>query len=341
MAEVLKNPSVIAISNDQIKPIGYMMSDAQNKNSPFEGGPINITDDMVLPYMIDSTGLNGRVVRMGNTINTILSRHEDVPYPAKVLLGQFLTLGAALATALKYDGIFTLQAKGDGPVSMMVADVTSDGDVRGYIKVDKELPDEEACLRSPVLFFLEKGYLSFTVDLGQDMERYQGIVEIRGKTLEEAVAHYFAQSEQFHSTVHLAADKGRDGKWRSSCIVLQKMPEEGGVSKHVTDDALEDWNRSVTLMKSATKEEMIDPEMGSTELLFRLFHEDGVRVFDPKPLDIGCRCSRDKISGVLLQLSEDDIDHSIVDGKISVNCEFCNTAFEFTKEDILQLKAAQ
>lgn len=315
------------------------MSDNTNNPLPFDSDTIAITDDMVLPFMIDNAGLNGRVVRMGNTINTILSRH-DVPYPAKVLLGQFLTLGAALAAALKYDGVFTLQAKGDGPVSMMVADVTSNGDVRGYIKVDKDLPDEEDCLRSPVLFMLEKGYLAFTVDQGEDMERYQGIVEIRGKTLEEAVGHYFAQSDQFNSKVHLHADKGRDGKWRSSCIVLQKMPDEGGVSQRAAADSLEDWNRSVTLMKSAKKEEMLDPEMSSAELLFRLFHEDGVRVFDPKPIDIGCRCSREKISGVLLQLSGDDLEHALVDDKLAVNCEFCNTEFEFTRKDIMDLQAA-
>ncbi|MDX1739374.1 MAG: Hsp33 family molecular chaperone HslO [Alphaproteobacteria bacterium] len=321
------------------------MSNDNTTPSPFDpsvvNGVVKLTDDMVLPFMLEKTGINGRIVRMGNTINTILSRHEDVPYPAKMLLGQFLTLGAALATALKFDGVFTLQAKGDGPVSMMVADVTSNGDVRGYVKVNKELPDEEDCLRSPVLFLLEKGYLAFTVDQGKDMERYQGIVEIRGKTLDEAVSHYFAQSDQFNSQVHLAADKGPDGKWRSSCIVLQKLPEEGGVSKHVTDDAQEDWMRAVTLMKSATNDELISENLSAEDLLFRLFHEDGVRVFDPKPLDIGCRCSRDKITGVLMQLSDDDLDHAFVDDKISVNCEFCNTAFDFTRDDVAALKAAR
>ena len=297
-----------------------------------------LTDDMVLPFLIEETGINGRIVRMGKSIDTILKRHPEVPYTAKVLLGQFLTLGAAMATALKYDGVFTLQAKGDGPVSMMVADVTSNGDVRGYIKVDKDLPDEEDCLRSPVLFLLEKGYMAFTVDQGKDMERYQGIVEIRGKTLEEAVGHYFAQSDQLASRVHLAAGQDEAGNWRSSCIMLQKMPEEGGNIKAMEGDVLEEWMRAVTLMKSATEAELTDPNLGAADLLYRLFHEDGVRVYDTKPLDINCRCSREKISGALLQLNADDLEHAMEDEKISVTCEFCNTTYEFTDQDIAQMK---
>ncbi|WP_420547034.1 Hsp33 family molecular chaperone HslO [Curvivirga sp.] len=298
-----------------------------------------LTDDMVLPFMIEESGINGRIVRMGKSIDTILKRHPEVPYPAQVLLGQFLTLGAAMATALKYDGVFTLQAKGDGPVSMMVADVTSDGNVRGYIKVDKDLPDYDDCMRAPVLFLLEKGYMAFTVDQGKDMERYQGIVEIRGKTLEEAVGHYFAQSDQLASRVHLAAGKGEDGNWRSSCIMLQKMPEEGGnIMKSMEGEALEEWMRAVTLMKSATEEEMTDEKLGASDLLYRLFHEDGVRIYDTKPLDINCRCSREKVSGALLQLNADDLEHAMENDKIAVTCEFCNTTYEFNDQDIAQMK---
>ena len=297
---------------------------------------VKLTDDLVQPFMIDTTGLNGRLIRLGSSIDTIVSRH-DLPDCVKALLGKLLALGAGLATALKYDGIFTLQIKGDGPVTMMVADVTTAGDIRGYAQLSGEIKDEEAALKAPVKELLGKGYMAFTVDQGDKMERYQGIVELQGDTLEDCVDHYFEKSEQFASKTHLAAGKTPSGQWRATSVVLQRLPEESGTVSH--EETEEDWTRAVTLMKSATDAEMLDERLSANDLLFRLFHEDGVRVFDPKPLDVGCRCSRDKISGVLMSLPDEDLDHAFVDGKISVNCEFCTIAFEFTPDDIKELKA--
>ena len=300
-------------------------------------GKIELTDDMVQPFMIDASGLHGRLVRMGPVVDTILSRH-DYPEPLKMLLGKFLVLGAALATALKYEGVFTLQAKGDGIVPLIVADVTSAGDVRGYAQLTGDITDAEAAIAKPVSSLMGKGYIAFTVDQGPDTDRYQGIVELKGDTLEEAVDHYFEQSQQFNSTLTLAAEQQMDGSWRAGAIVLQRLPDEGGIST-AEGDAEEDWTRATTLMRSASAAEMLSPDLGPQALLYRLFHEEGVRVFDPKPLDVGCRCSRERISGILKGMSQDDIDHSIVDDQISVNCEFCNQAFVFTAEEISQLRA--
>lgn len=297
-----------------------------------------LTDDLVQPFMIEASGLSGRLVRLGTTIDTILNRHE-IADPVKVLLGKVLALGAGLATALKYDGIFTIQIKGDGPVSLIVADVTSDGDIRGYAQVTGDLPTEEDALAAPVEKLLGKGYLAFTVDQGPEMERYQGIVELKGKNLEDSIDYYFEQSEQFASKVHLAAGKTPEGQWRATCIVLQRLPEEGGTGR-AREDGDEDWNRACALMKSATDQEMLDSRLSANDLLFRLFHEDGVRAFEPKPLDVGCRCSRDKISTVLKKLPEEDLEHALENDKVSVTCEFCNITFDFNRDQINELRAS-
>ncbi|WP_259781140.1 Hsp33 family molecular chaperone HslO [Aestuariispira ectoiniformans] len=297
---------------------------------------VTLTDDLVQPFMIETSGLSGRLVRLGTTVDTILNRH-DIVEPVKVLLGKVLALGAGLATALKYDGIFTIQIKGDGPVSLIVADVTSAGDVRGYAQVSGELPPDEEALDAPVEKLLGKGYLAFTVDQGPEMERYQGIVELKGKNLEDSIDYYFEQSEQFASKAHLAAGKTPEGQWRATCIILQRLPEEGGSGKARLDGD-EDWTRACTFMKSATDQEMLDSRLSANDLLFRLFHEDGVRVFDPKPLDVGCRCSREKISTVLTKLPDEDLEHALEDGKVSVTCEFCNITFDFDREQIDELR---
>lgn len=297
-----------------------------------------MTDDLVQPFMIDASGLNGRLVRLGSAIDTIVTRH-DLPESVRTLLGKLLALGAGMATALKYDGIFTLQIKSDGPVSMMVADVTTSGDIRGYAQVSGEIADEEAALSAPVPNLLGKGYLAFTVDQGAEMERYQGIVELVGDSLEDSIDNYFEKSEQFASKTHLAAGKTPSGQWRATAIVLQRLPEESGDKTH--EETQEDWVRAVTLMKSATADEMLDERLDANGMLYRLFHEDGVRVYDPKPLDVGCRCSRDRIAGILMGMPDDDLDHAMVNGKISVNCEFCNVSFDFTPDDVEALKAAR
>lgn len=296
---------------------------------------ITLTDNLVQPFMIDASGISGRLIRMGTVVDTILTRH-NYPDSINLFLAKLIALGGALATAMKYDGIFTLQVKGDGPVPMMVVDVTGDGDVRGYAQIKGDLPSDLDLSIAPAAALLGKGYIAFTVDQGADMERYQGIVELKGKTLEECVGHYFEQSDQFSSVVKLSAGKAANGKWRSAAIVLQRLPEEGGVN--AAKQTTENWSRAKILMQSAKDDELLSPVLGANDMLFRLFHEDGVRVFDPKPFDVGCRCSREKISGVLVQLSDDDIDHAMEKGVIEVNCEFCNQAFTFNDDDIRALR---
>src|SRR4051812_16385207 len=265
------------------------------------------SDDLVQPFRLDPFALRGRLVRLGPTVDRILSQH-DYPDPVAAILGEAITLAIVLAGALKYDGIFTLQTKSDGPVRLIVADVSTDGAVRGYAQYDAERL-QSAMARgvhqdhSPsVPDLIGSGYIAFTVDQGEDTERYQAIVELVGATLAECAQHYFRQSEQIQAGIKLSAARaGPDGAWRAGGLMLQRVPPEGG--HHVIADDVEDgWRRAMVLMSSATPRELVDPELSPHRLLFRLFHEEGVRVYDTLPIEARCRCSRERIRGILRSL---------------------------------------
>jgi molecular chaperone Hsp33 len=290
---------------------------------------------MVLPFMIDASGLNGRIVRLGPMVDEILRAH-DYPDPVKTMLGEVLALGAGLAAALKYDGIFTLQIKGNGPVPMLVADLTSDGAMRGYAQVKGDLPPTDEIAKAPILRLFGTGYLAFTVDQGPDMERYQGIVALEGATLEDCIQHYFQQSEQFASGVRLAASRNDQGQWRAAALFVQRLPDEGlEIDK---DDHEENWHRAITFLSSAEDKELLSADLSAHDLLYRLFHEDGVRVFDTRQLRFECRCSREKLENALITLSDDDITHALQDGKVTSTCEFCNKLYEFSEDELKALR---
>jgi molecular chaperone Hsp33 len=290
--------------------------------------------DLVQPFQIDRGRLRGRLVRLGPALDDILSRHAYPPVVAR-LLAEALTVTVTLATALKYDGIFTLQTKGDGPVSLMVADVTSTGDLRGYAqfnpaRLDALGPDIDG--PAPVSALLGTGHLAFSVDQGDHTDRYQGIVERIGDTLSECVQHYFRQSEQLGTALKLAAATGPDGRWHAAALMLQRLPEN---TQTDTGSAVEDdWRRAMVLMSTAQPAELIGPDLDGHTLLFRLFHEDGVRVFPTQTIRFACRCDRDRVANVLRSLPRTEISELKVNGAVEVTCEFCSTVHRFDEDDL-------
>ncbi len=294
---------------------------------------IALDDDLIQPFQLETTAFRGRLVRLGASLDEIFGKH-DYPAPVARLLSEALALAGALAGALKYDGIFTLQTKGDGPVGMMVADVTSTGDVRGYAQFDRArvaAVAEDADL--PTL--LGKGYLAFTVDQGEHTERYQGIVELLGTTLAECTQHYFRQSEQLVTGLSVTARRV-GGHWRAGALMLQRLAEGAANLASATVEA-DDWQRSMVLMGTVTADELVDPQLTAHTLLFRLFHEEGVRAFAPVRVRHACRCSRERVETVLRTLPAEDVEHMKVDGVITATCEFCSTAYRFTDADVAAL----
>ena len=314
--------------------------------------PSAAPDDLVQPFQLDPFALRGRLVRLGPTVDRILSQH-DYPEPVATMLGEAITLAVLLAGALKYDGVFTLQTKGDGPVRLLVADVKTDGAVRGYAQYDAAklgvvLAAGSAEARRPasVPRLLGTGYIAFTVDQGDDTDRYQGIVEITGATLAECAQHYFRQSEQLQAGIKLAVADGpdRDRSRGPGALARRRADAAAGAAggRHgaIADDVEDAWRRVMVLMSSATAGELVAPDLPPRRLLCRLFHEDGVRVYDTHPLEARCRCSRERIATILRAFPADEIDDMAKERVTTVTCEFCSTRYTFDAAEISRLAPA-
>jgi molecular chaperone Hsp33 len=300
-----------------------------------------LPDDLVQPFQIEPFAVRGRLVRLGPLIDEILTRHA-YPDAAAVMLGEAIALALALAGALKYEGVFTLQTKGDGPVRMLVADVTTAGAVRGYAQVDEARLAAAPTTGAAVPRLLGAGYLALTVDQGEHTERYQGIVELQGPTLAHCVHHYFRQSEQVEAALKVAVarvpDRNGVPRWRAGALMIQRLPRESFNLEREDED--EAWRRAAILMSSSTSAELVDPDLSSEALLFRLFHEDGVRAHVPHPLAAKCRCSRQRVETVLRALQPDELEEMKIDGRVTVTCEFCSTVYPFDAEELEALSVS-
>lgn len=307
-----------------------------------------VADDLVLPFQTDAHAVRGRLVRLGPTVDAILKRH-DYPEPVAMLLGEALALAASLAATLKYDGVFTLQTKGDGPVSMLVADVTTAGALRGYAQVNRERMKDALArpgpgavpgpAHDPVPRLLGAGYLAFTVDQGSSADRYQGIVELTGATLGECIHHYFRQSEQLQATINLAVGQvGTAGgkAWRAGALMIQRLPEARGADAESEEEG---WRDAAAKVASCTKRELLDPALPPDRLLYRLFHEGGVRANRQRPLTDSCRCSQQRVVRMLRGLPGAELEEMKVDGKLTVTCEFCNRGYAFAGDELTRLHA--
>lgn len=273
------------------------------------------------------------MVRVGPVLAEIMKRH-DYPPPVSSLLGEVMTLALLLSAMLKYDGIFTLQIKGDGPIRLLVADVTGRGEVRAYAGFDaaavKKGAKRKKDLKNHYYHLLgKKGHIAFTVDPGNAEQRYQGIVELRGSSIVEAVQHYFTQSEQIKTSFKIGVHP-QDGQWRTGAIMIQQLPEEKGA-----EPELDDWTRAVMLLETCTDGELLSPVLSSADLLYRLFHEDGVRVYSPTHVRFKCRCTHARVVDILRTIPRKEIeDICRKDGKVSITCEFCSEKYDFAEDEL-------
>lgn len=289
----------------------------------------------VTPFHLPGRPVRGRLVRLGKLADALLTRHDNHP-AVTALTGQALALAAALSTALRFRGSFSLQAKGDGAVPMLLADCTESGALRGYARAH---PERLAALLAvepdpPAAALLGGGYLAFTVDQGDDTDRHQGIVAIEGETLADMALHYFETSEQLQCSVRLACAR-TDAGWRAAALILERVAADGGIDSELdTEEQAEAWRTATALAATLKDSELLDDDLPAEQLLFRLFGMEGVAADRNRALAYGCRCSRARLSGILEGFSRDDLDHMDVDGAIVMTCEFCNLDFRFGREDI-------
>jgi molecular chaperone Hsp33 len=312
-------------------------------------------DDTILPFEVAALDLRGRVVRLGPALDDILSGH-GYPAPISKLLGEAIVLTVLLGSSLKFDGRFILQTKTDGPVRMIVVDYRP-GLVRACAQFNEAVVAGlgEKTTRMPVGDLLGRGHLAMTIDQGADMSRYQGLVALTGGSLEEAAHEYFRRSEQIPTRVRLAVAEelrasagGANHRWRAGGMLLQFLPKTAermrrpdlepgdapqGTAAHVmpADDA---WIEGQSLIATVEDIELIDPDLSSERLLYRLFHQHGVRVFKASGVEAKCSCSRQSVANMLKSFSNDDRHHMIQDGVISVTCEFCSTRYVFAPTEV-------
>jgi molecular chaperone Hsp33 len=305
--------------------------------------------DQIVPFLIDHGAFRGRLVRLDDTVSTIVSRHA-YPEPVALMLAETAVLAVVLADSLKYDGIFTLQSRSDGPISQIVVDVTSGGDVRGVAHFDEDRVEAAvqkaggiASLGDRVPALLGAGYLAFTVDQGPETERYQGISELTGATLADCAHTYFRQSEQLETAIKMATVH-EEGRWRAAGLMLQRMPLPSGAQLTPEDEeTVEDaWRTGVILMGSVTNDELLAPTLPPTDVLRRLFHSEGLVSYDARHPHFGCRCSRERVEVALSQFPREELDTMKTDaGVVEVTCEFCNESYPFTDTDLDALDAAK
>ena len=326
--------------------------------------PEGTPEDLVLPFSVAPLDVRGRVVRLGPAVDAMLARHAYPPAVSR-LLGEAIALTALLGASLKFDGRFTLQTSTDGPVDLIVVDFATPDALRAYARYDAERVAAAADGTAPGSrpdggLLLGKGHLAMTVDQGTAASRYQGIVPLDGDGLEAAAHRYFEQSEQIPTRVRLAVAEvmsRRPGEapahaWRAGGILVQFLPEaperlahrdlDPGDRPDIDEDAAADdggteddaWVEARALVETVEDLELTDPDVTPERLLYRLFHERGVRVFEPQPIADRCRCSRERVFGVLKGFSPEERADMVVDGAIEVTCEFCSTRYRFAAEEV-------
>ena len=311
-----------------------------------EGG-----DDAILPFSVETLDLRGRVVRLGPSIDTILRRHG---YPDAVarLLGEAAALTALLGASLKSEGRFQLQTKTDGPVEMVVVDFEAPDRLRATARFNGEaVASLGPKARAPEL--IGSGHLAMTIDQGASRSRYQGVVALEGQGLEEAAHQYFRQSEQIPTRVRLAVAESLEAgatRWRAGGLLVQFLPSspermrqadlppgdapEGhaNLTEETEDDA---WIEARSLVATVEDHELVDPAVSSERLLYRLFHERGVRVFPAQPLKEECRCSRERVMGMIRSFSDTERKDMVgEDGRIGITCEFCSRRYELDPAEV-------
>lgn len=304
-------------------------------------------DDIVIAFRTEKSSAIGRVIRMGPAVDQILSTH-GYPEPVSRVLGEALALTAMLGSQLKFDGKLILQTNTDGPLRLLVVNyATESGALRGYASFDAAAIEalETGGIASEA-GVIGTGHLALTIDQGADMERYQGIVALEGSSLSQAAQEYFRQSEQIASYIKLSVGKIFNGgawHWRAGGLLVQHLTAEGGLSVPQRDDgaeslgepeAEEDWRRVEMLARTVEDHELTDPTLSPERLLFRLFHEEGVRAAPGKALIARCGCSREHVASFLERFGSEELrDLRDEDGGITVTCEFCSTPYRFSARD--------
>ncbi|MDQ2065161.1 Hsp33 family molecular chaperone HslO [Xinfangfangia sp. CPCC 101601] len=305
-------------------------------------------DDTVLPFQLDQSGIRGRVARLDGVLDQVLNQHNYPPV-IEALVAEMALLTAMIGQTIKLRWKLSLQVRAKGAARLIATDYYGPQEegqparIRAYASYDAERLDHDADPFSQI----GEGYFAVMLDQGEGMLPYQGFTPIAGGSLSKCAEAYFAQSEQIPTRFSLAfgrsTEPGRPEHWRGGGVMLQHMPQHGGVAtESITADggmvthadilsgaASEDWNRVNILLDTVEELELIGPTLPPADLLLRLFHEEKPRVFDTQPVHFGCSCSEEKVRNTMSIYSQKDIAHMTTEaGVVTADCQFCGAHYE-------------
>ncbi|WP_049723200.1 Hsp33 family molecular chaperone HslO [Gilvimarinus polysaccharolyticus] len=283
-----------------------------------------ISNDLLHRFIFDDCDIRGEVVTLGSSYQEILS-HNDYPKVVQALLGEFVAAVALLSSTLKFDGVVTLQARGAGALSLVMAECSHHNEVRAIVRpaANGEIDADAATLSD----LLGEGVLTITLDPAQG-ERYQGVVPLDADNVAGCLEHYFRQSEQLKTRFWLAADDST-----ASGLLLQALPQQLSAS---TEANAEQWRTTVALADTVSGEELL--RIDHNQLLYRLFNEQPLRLFSPSEVRFACSCSRERSAEALKSLGQDDVEQLLIEkGEIEIDCQFCNQFYRYKAADIRAL----
>ncbi|EFP96898.1 Hsp33 family molecular chaperone HslO [Vibrio caribbeanicus] len=269
-------------------------------------------------YLFEDLSVRGELVQLDSAYQSIIA-NKNYPVPLQGLLGELLVATTLLTATLKFEGSITLQLQGDGPVSLAVINGDHEQKVRGVARFDGSI-DGEASIHD----MLGKGHLVITIDPKQG-ERYQGIVALDGNNLSEIIEGYFANSEQLRTRLWLRAGQDSSGDTKAAGMLLQILPD--------ADDSEEHFDHLEKLTDTIKTDELFGLEVN--ELLYRLYNQEKVRIFDPQPVTFFCGCSRQRSAAAIRTIDRDEVNSIVAEeGSISLHCDYCGTNYTFDKNEV-------
>ena len=292
------------------------------------------SSDLLHRFIFDDADIRGELVTLSNSYRDVLS-HNNHPPAIQKLLGEFLAAIGLLSSTLKFDGMIILQARGDGPIATIMAECTHHNSVRGIVRMNEDIVlSEELALNGSLQQLLGKGILFITIepkrseDIDAKLERYQGIVPMDSENLAGCLEHYFYQSEQLATHLWFTANAEN-----ASGLLIQALPEQLITNSEENE---KHWETVVALAETITPEELV--ALDHPTILFRLFNEQNVTIFEPRSLHFACSCTRERCTAALLAIGKDEMEEVLIEqGSIAIDCQFCNQHYHFDAVEVRKL----
>lgn len=298
----------------------------------------NFAIEGITPFYLDRARVKGRLVRLGDQIDQLLKKHNYPPFINRYVT-EVIALAATLSVDAKYEGLFTLQISTQPDchsiIRVLVVDINTHGHVRAYAQWNEEelnqrIKQDDNLEEIPLKEVFGKAVIVFTADLAEQIERYQAIVELSGKTLAESMHHFFRQSDQVPTGLVLYSQiNPKKDQISAGALILQRLPLESGLAVEDVEIQDDDWITNLSLIGTLTKSELLDANLNNEKLLYRLFHQHNLHLLDLKPLVAQCSCSKERLGKIIDNFSTDEQKKMTINGEIKAICEFCNTEYVF------------